>query len=402
MKEGISMQKMSDKKRYGVAVFLFTALMVIGMLASCTTSSDNPPASPGDEGDTDGLVEASPMVVVGKYLFIALQRLDGFSVVRDAYIAVIDTDTDTLVDVNPVTPEIDPIVLTGRNPNFMYYDEGLGKIVVSETGSYGMMDGGIEVVDPLSFEAEGFIIDEAALGDDAGPVVMVDNVIGFVVVGGFFSNKVVAFDVAVDPGTGAVTVSNPRDLFSNSPFIPSLAVDDTKRLLVPDRTLASPGVRIFDSFTEVEVTASPLDVGLPPNTVMVIPTVPPVAFVTTTDYATGSYSTIDLSDLSASVNLPSTTGIIESDNTAVYFNNKVYIINKFGFDNITVLKVSDLTTAIKQFSTGNGTNPQDMAFVSDTQAYVSLLGSNDVLVVDPTESSGNEITGTIDLSVFLD
>jgi hypothetical protein len=143
-------------------------------------------------------------------------------------------------------------------------------------------------------------------------------------------------------------------------------------------------------------------VGLPPNTVMVIPTVPPVAFVTTTDYATGSYSTIDLSDLSASVNLPSTTGIIESDNTAVYFNNKVYIINKFGFDNITVLKVSDLTTAIKQFSTGNGTNPQDMAFVSDTQAYVSLLGSNDVLVVDPTESSGNEITGTIDLSVFLD
>jgi hypothetical protein len=396
------MRKMIGKKGFGIAGFLFTVLAVIGMLASCTTISNNPPESPGDGGDTDGLVEASPMAVVGDYLFVALQRLDNFSVVRDAYIAVIDTDTDTLVDVNPDTPEIDPIVLTGRNPNFMYYDDVIGKIVVSETGSYGMMDGGIEVVDPLSFEAEGFVIDETIFGDDVGPVVMGDNAKGFVVVGGFFSNKVVVFDVSVNPVTGAVAGSNPRDLISGLSFIASLAIDDTNRLLVPDRTAGAPGIRVFDSSAETEITVDPIDVGLPPNTVLVMPTVTPVAFVTTTDYMTGSYSTIDLSNLSVSKNLPASTGIIESDNDAVYFNNRVYIINKFGFDNITVLDVSDLSSEVKQFSTGNGTNPQDMAFVSDTKAYVSLLGSNEVLVVDPTASSGNEIEGTIDLSVFLD
>jgi len=396
------MQRMSSKRTFGIAGFLITALVVIGTLASCTTSTSNPPESPGDEGDADGLVEASPMVIVGNYLFVALQRMDNFSVVRDAYLAVIDTNTDTLVDVDPGTPEVDPIVLTGRNPNFMYYDEGLGKIVVSETGSYGMMDGGIEVVDPVNFVAEGFVIDETTLGDDVGFVVLVDNAIGFVVAGGFFSNNVVAFDVSVNQVTGAVTGSNPRDLISGLSFIASLAVDDTDRLLVPDRTAGAPGIRVFDSSTETEITVDPIDVGLPPNTVLVVPTNPQKAFVTTTDYMTGSYSTIDLSNLSVSKNLPSTTGIIESDNDAVYFNNKVYVINKFGFDNITVLDISDLTTAVTQFSTGNGTNPQDMVFVSDTQAYVSLLGSNDLLLVDPTAPSGGEITGTIDLSVFLD
>jgi len=396
------MQRMSSKRTFGIAGFLITALVVIGTLASCTTSTSNPPESPGDEGDADGLVEASPMVIVGNYLFVALQRMDNFSVVRDAYLAVIDTNTDTLVDVDPGTPEVDPIVLTGRNPNFMYYDEGLGKIVVSETGSYGMMDGGIEVVDPVNFVAEGFVIDETTLGDDVGFVVLVDNAIGFVVAGGFFSNNVVAFDVSVNQVTGVVTGSNPRDLISGLSFIASLAVDDTDRLLVPDRTAGAPGIRVFDSSTETEITVDPIDVGLPPNTVLVVPTNPQKAFVTTTDYMTGSYSTIDLSNLSVSKNLPSTTGIIESDNDAVYYNNKVYVINKLGFDNITVLDISDLTTAVTQFSTGNGTNPQDMVFVSDTQAYVSLLGSNDLLLVDPTAPSGGEMTGTIDLSVFLD
>jgi len=281
--------------------------------------------------------------------------------------------------------------LENRNPSFMYYDEGLGLIVVSGTGSYFANDGGIEVVDPSTLQAEGTIIDENTLGADVGAVMIVDGSIGFAVVGGFSTNKVVAFDVAVDPGTGAVTGSNPRDLFSSSPWIPNLAVDGSKKLLVPDRTTTAPGLRVYDSLNETEVTVSPIDVGLPPYKVLVIPAAPEIAFVATSDFSTGSYSTVDLSNLTVSKDLPSTTGIIESDNSAEYYNNRVYVLNKFGFDNITVLDVSDLSTAVKQFSTGNGTNPQAMVFVSDTHAYVSLLGSNEVLVVDPTAPSGSEI-----------
>jgi hypothetical protein len=215
------MKNMSWRGLKGIAGFLLVVLLVIGMLVSCDINTSNPPSPPGgdeesgsidlsvflDGGDVDGLVEASPMVIVGDYLFVALQRLDGFSVVRDAYIAVIDIKTDTLVDVNPGTPEIDPIVLENRNPSFMYYDEVLGLIVVSGTGSYFANDGGIEVVDPSTFQAEGTIIDESTLGADVGAVVIVDGTVGFTVVGGFSANKVVAFDVAVNPGTGEVTGS---------------------------------------------------------------------------------------------------------------------------------------------------------------------------------------------------
>ena len=34
------------------------------------------------------------------------------------------------------------------------------------------------------------------------------------------------------------------------------------------------------------------------------------------------------------------TGIVEADNGAVYFRNRVYILNRFGFDNISVVETA--------------------------------------------------------------
>ena len=206
------------------------------------------------------------MVIVGKYLFVALQLLDNFSPISGvkAVLAVIDTTTDDLEDVDPTTADIDGIVLNGQNPQFMRYVPDLGKIVVSETGSFGdKVDDGIETVDPFTFDAEGFLIDEDDLGGDVGDVVIVDGLKGYVVItDANFDNKVVIFDVETGDNLG--------DLTGDLPFIPELAVDGSKRVLVPDRTLTEPGIRIFDSFTDTEVTASPIDVGLPPNTVIVL------------------------------------------------------------------------------------------------------------------------------------
>jgi len=84
---------------------------------------------------------------------------------------------------------------------------------------------------------------------------MVDNRVGFVVVGGFFPNTVVAFDV--DAGAGTITGNSPRDVVTGLSYISSLTVDGGKRLLVPDRKLTAPGVRVYDTFTEAEVTTSP-------------------------------------------------------------------------------------------------------------------------------------------------
>jgi hypothetical protein len=213
-----------------------------------------------DAGDADGSVEAAVMVIVGNRLFVALQRLVNWSADLDSIIAVIDTDTDTLVDVDPGTAEVDGIVLTGRNPQFMHYSSDLGKIVVSETGSYFANDGGVETVDPNTLEAEGFIIDEADIGGDIGDVAIVDDK-GYVVYGGFGDNTVAIFDTTTGDKSGDLTIS--------SPFIPSLAADDQGRLFVPDRTDTDPGVRVYDTTTDTEITANPINVGLPPNVLRV-------------------------------------------------------------------------------------------------------------------------------------
>ena len=90
---------------------------------------------------------------------------------------------------------------------------------------------------------------------------MVDDTVGYAVIGGFSDNSVVAFDA----GTGTKTA----DVVAVTGFIPSLAVDAQDRLLVPDRTPTAPGVRIFETSTHTEVTTAPIDVGLPPNVILV-------------------------------------------------------------------------------------------------------------------------------------
>jgi hypothetical protein len=216
-------------------------------------------------GDPDGIVEAGTMLKVNDYLFVALQRLNRknyFAAENDALLVVIDTTTHTVVDTDASTPAVvDAITLTGRNPQFMFYDEVSGKIFVAETGSYGVNDGGVETVDPTAFEAEGYIIDESELGGDAGAVV-VSNGSGYVVVAGTWpNNTITTFDTS--DGTKG------DDLLVNGAFIPSLTLDDQGRLFVPDRTTTAPGVRIYDTTDNTEITTGAIDVGLPPNVILV-------------------------------------------------------------------------------------------------------------------------------------
>jgi hypothetical protein len=212
-------------------------------------------------GDTDHHVEAAAMVKINDFLFVALQRQNAFAVENDALLVVIDTTTNEIVDVDDSTAAVDAIALTGRNPQFMFYDEASGKIFVSETGGYGVTDGGVETVDPTAFEAEGFVIDESELGGDVGAVA-VSNGTGYIVVAGTWPNNTIMTFDATDGTKG-------DDLFVNGAFIPSLTLDDQGRLFVPDRTTDAPGVRIYDTADNSEITSGAIDVGLPPNVILV-------------------------------------------------------------------------------------------------------------------------------------
>ncbi len=119
------------------------------------------------------------------------------------------------------------------------------------------------------------------------------------------------------------------------------------------------------------------------------------AILTTTDFSSGSLAVLDLETNEATVNVLN----IHSDASVLTYRGKVYVINRLNQDNILVLDPDDLSTPLLQFSVGNGTNPQDIAFVSETKAYVARRASERVLVVNP--ATGDSL-GSIDLSFVAD
>ena len=119
------------------------------------------------------------------------------------------------------------------------------------------------------------------------------------------------------------------------------------------------------------------------------------AFVLTSDFTTGSYAVVNTSSRSVTSNI----GSVYSDSSARANDGLVYVINKMGADNVQALDPASGYSTVRQFSVGSGMNPQDIAFASSSKAYISLLGSSDVLIVDP--STGLQ-TGTINLSAYAD
>ncbi len=120
------------------------------------------------------------------------------------------------------------------------------------------------------------------------------------------------------------------------------------------------------------------------------------AFVTTTDYSTGSSSVIYLD---GSYTTERNVASICSDAVARYYGGLIYVVNRMGCDNIQVLDPSDGFSTARQFSVGTGSDPHDIAFVSGAKAYVSRGNETELLIVDP--SSGSNL-GTVDLSRFSD
>jgi hypothetical protein len=88
---------------------------------------------------------------------------------------------------------------------------------------------------------------------------------------------------------------------------------------------------------------------------------------------------------------------ISSDPAVKVSGGNVYIINRYLFDNIQVLDIYDEFTTKIQFTTGNGSNPQDIEWIDVDKVYVSRFEPpfNDILIADP--NTGEEI-GSIDLT----
>ena len=119
------------------------------------------------------------------------------------------------------------------------------------------------------------------------------------------------------------------------------------------------------------------------------------AYVLTSDYSSGGLSSGNLD-----------TRLITRDVASAYadarlrwFGGLLYVVNRFGQDNIQVIDPANNFTTVRQFSVGNGSNPQDIAFLTSTKAYVTRLASSRLLIVNP--ATGDSI-GAIELKPFAD
>lgn len=212
--------------------------------------------------DADGLPEMHAMIVRDDRLFVTLQRLDrltDWGPVGTSYAAVIDATADTLLDADSQTAGSQPLTLMGTNPfSDILFDEATGTVCVASVGEWGLTDGGVESIDPVSLVSNGFILSEAIVQGDISDVVLASAQTGFVIItDSNFSNLLLSFD----PSSGALTDT----LYAPGAFVLQDAeLSPAGTLFVTDRSPTQPGIRVFDIGTRKEVTTTPLNVGLPP------------------------------------------------------------------------------------------------------------------------------------------
>lgn len=217
--------------------------------------------------DDDGLPELAHMVQVGSRIYVLAQRLVNFAPVGTSYLVVIDSDTDTVVDMDASTDGVQAIELAAPNPNGIV---AVGsRLVVSSVWSFGDRMGGIEVLE-LSASGEvtsgGLAIDEQALNGDLNGIAMVDESTGFALISDEnFANFVVPFDLA------SGEVGEPLADLSTG-FKQTMEVDGN-RLIVGDQGSAvapeSVGLMIFDVDTK-DLLAGPISTGLPPASIVIL------------------------------------------------------------------------------------------------------------------------------------
>jgi hypothetical protein len=119
--------------------------------------------------DADGIPEMDRMEIVGDRLFVTLNSIDRLTWLPDGpgKIAVIDVVADTLVDCDPDSAGLQPITLNLPNPySELRYDRCRDELYVGCLGAWGVMDGGIEVIDPRNLRSKGVLISEQDLQGD--------------------------------------------------------------------------------------------------------------------------------------------------------------------------------------------------------------------------------------------
>jgi hypothetical protein len=87
-------------------------------------------------------------------------------------------------------------------------------------------------------------------------------------------------------------------------------------------------------------------------------------------------------------------------NPSAFPKGRVYVVNRLDADSIQIIdpQLGFITPTNGELSVGNGTNPQDIVFVSVNKAYVSRLASAQLVILNPTTLAR---LGGLDLSSLV-
>ena len=213
--------------------------------------------------DSDGLPETAWMTAREGLLYIACQKLDRnnwYEPVGPGALLVFDMGSKTWVDMDGVLPGVQPINLTGADPytriEIVGNGEGGWNLRVGCVGLYGLKDGGIEDVDPVSGTSLGYVVTEQELGGDVTAFASTGDDIHVLVSDASFITSLRRFDSTDDSVTILAT--------GNGYVYADISWDGDFQLYLADRTLGASGLRVFDTASGAELTTGTLSTGLPP------------------------------------------------------------------------------------------------------------------------------------------
>ncbi|MEO6462701.1 MAG: hypothetical protein ABIP29_06460 [Candidatus Eisenbacteria bacterium] len=120
------------------------------------------------------------------------------------------------------------------------------------------------------------------------------------------------------------------------------------------------------------------------------------AFVFATDFSSGTIASVGFGPPpAANCNVAPTC----ADAVLRYHQGRLYLVERFGCDNIRVLDPNAGFAVVQQFSVGNGSNPNDIVIVSPTRAFVTRYDTADLWIVHPQTGA---FVGSVSLAAFAD
>jgi hypothetical protein len=120
------------------------------------------------------------------------------------------------------------------------------------------------------------------------------------------------------------------------------------------------------------------------------------AFVFATDFGSGTIAQVGFGPPPAPA---PNQALVCADAVLRHHQGLLYVVERFGCDNVRVLDPANGYAVVRQFSAGNGANPNDIVIVSPAKAYVARYETAELWIVNPATGG---FLGSVSLAAFAD